>query len=264
MTMKKLALLGCGNMGTAIALGVSQHQHDIHIFTYDPDHDKSLHLAKRISGTAVKSYEELKDCDAFLLACKPQQFKDLASELKHSLNSQTLVLSIMAGVSTETLSAHLPAKKLVRIMPNTPCLIGKGVCGIFAMGLSENEEKEVHALFSPISKTYAFSSDDEIDKVTAITGSGPAYVFEFARVLSKAFQEMNISREKAEDMVKQLFVGSSALMQDAEDSIETLRNKVTSKGGTTEAALNSLRDAQFEEVLKSAAQAAYKRAKELS
>ncbi|PIR24625.1 MAG: pyrroline-5-carboxylate reductase [Deltaproteobacteria bacterium CG_4_10_14_0_2_um_filter_43_8] len=262
--MKKLALLGCGNMGTAIALGVSKHQHGIHVFTYDPDHKKSLELADRISGTAVKSYEELKECDAFLLACKPQQFKELATQLKKHLSSESLVLSIMAGVSTKTLSAALPAKKLVRVMPNTPCLIGKGVCGIYALGLSESEEKEVHALFSPISKTYAFSSDDEIDKVTAITGSGPAYVFEFARVLSKAFSQMGIAAEKAEDMVKQLFVGSSALMQEAEESIETLRNQVTSKGGTTEAALNTLHETQFEDMLTAATQSAYKRAKELS
>lgn len=262
---KKLAILGCGNMGSAIAAGLSGKSSYFKMSLYDPTPEKSSALAKQTGSKAVSSISGLKPCDAFLIACKPQHFGDLAKQLKPILMPEKVVVSIMAGVSSATLATRLGIKKIARVMPNTPCLVREGVAAIYFSETLNREEKEsVEQIFRPIAQVFDFTSDKEIDIATALTGSGPAYFFEIARILSGKATALGLNTTDAEAMTKQLLRGSATLMLQSKDSLETLRDNVTSKGGTTQAALETFQKLELEKTLRAGLEAAFRRAEELS
>lgn len=262
---KKLAILGCGNMGSAIADGLSGKASDFAIRLYDPTPEKSSTLARKTGGKEVSSMAELETCDTFLIACKPQHFGDLAENLKPVLTPEKVVVSIMAGISSATLAARLGVPKIARVMPNTPCLVREGVAAIyFSETLNRSEKESIEKIFLPIARVFRFHSDREIDIATALTGSGPAYFFEIARVLADSATALGLNAADAEAMTKQLIRGSATLMLQSKDSLEILRDNVTSKGGTTQAALETFQKLGLEKTLQAGLEAAFKRAQELS
>lgn len=261
---KKLAILGCGNMGSAISLGLAKESKDFEFFYYDPQKEKAAALAKQTKGSAVDSISGVKGCEYFLLACKPQQFEDLASELKGAVNNDSRIISIMAGVPSPKIQKGLGCNKLARVMPNTPCLIGEGACAIYFTNMNAEEQKTVKQIFEAVADVHFVNSDDEIDMATAVIGSGPAYYFEITRIIADKLAALGMEPKKAEAMSKQVAKGAALLMLNSEDSPETLRNKVTSKGGTTHAALESFKEKNLEDTISKGVEAAYRRAKELS
>jgi len=266
MAKHKLAVLGCGNMGSAIALGLAKKSKNFEIIAYNPTPKKAQKIANETKGKRAASMDDVKHGEYFLIACKPQQFGDLAKELLPQLSKKSVIVSIMAGVSVAKMKKLLPKAELfVRVMPNTPCLIGEGVSGIyFTSNISKEKKNVVKEIFSAVSKVFFFKNETEIDTVTAATGAGPAYIFEFAIQMIQKTIAMGIDPKTAEAMIQQLFVGASLLMANSPDSPETLRNKVTSKGGTTEAALKKLKEYQIDKAISEALEAAFQRAKELS
>lgn len=260
---KKLAVLGCGNMGSAVALGLANASDNFEFFTYTPTQTKAKKLAEEIGGNAVQKVSDLKTCDFFLIACKPQQYGDLAKELGPIVRESSVLVSVMAGITVPTLK-KLGSRKVARAMPNTPCLIGEGACGIFYFNLSEEEKKQVTGMFTPIAQVFEVASDDEIDMATAVIGSGPAYYFEITRIIADKLAALGIPKARAAEMTKAVAKGAAALMLQSSDTLEELRNKVTSKKGTTDAALTSFKKNQLEKIIAEGVEAAYKRAKELA
>ncbi|MBI4126807.1 MAG: pyrroline-5-carboxylate reductase [Deltaproteobacteria bacterium] len=214
----------------------------------------------------MKTPGELPPCDFYLIACKPQQFSELAKNLNSIINPQGVVISIMAGVTTTKIKSLLPrAEKIVRTMPNLPCLVGEGVTGMYVTpAVSPEERNIVQGIFETVSKTFLFESESALDIVVAVTGSGPAYVFEWANLLIHKMTAMGMDAKTADGMVRQLFVGASRLMAESPDSPEELGKRVTSKGGTTEAALKVFSESKLDAIVSKAIDAAFNRAKELS
>src|SRR3989338_1560522 len=225
----KLALIGCGNMGGAIFLGLSKKKHSFEFFYYDPDLEKSGRLAGQTKGTAVKAMADLKSCDLFLLAVKPQQYDAMAAELKNALHAEAKIISVVTGISTPTLQKTLGVMPIARVMPNTPCLIGEGACAIFFTAMGPAEQRIVKEIFSAVALVFEVGSDDAIDASTAVIGSGPAYFFEIARIIAGKYATLGIDPAAAQTIVQQVVRGSALLMQQSTDSPETLRDKVTSK-----------------------------------
>lgn len=197
------------------------------------------------------------------LAVKPQDLSAAVADLP-TLDQQ-LVISVMAGTSTQTLSQLTGATRIIRSMPNTPAKIGKGMTVWFATpNVSEDDRVWFKTVLGGYSTLLEVDSDDWIDKATAVSGSGPAYVFAFVEALMSAAKELGFSDEQARVLVTQTCVGATALIEQSTEPISTLRQHVTSKGGTTAAALNALELSGFEPMWKKAIQSAYDKAKTLS
>ena len=200
-----------------------------------------------------------------ILGCKPQQLDSLS--LGGSAKKvDCLLLSIMAGITIERLSRTFPCvKNIIRAMPNTPGQIGEGITGyVFSATADQADQELISSVLSSLGTALALDSEDDIDKVTAISGSGPAYVFEFACALENAAIEIGMNPSLARKFAMQTIIGSARLMDTSELHPEDLRNQVTSPNGTTQAALDSFSSNNFRELILNAVKAARNRSIELS
>jgi pyrroline-5-carboxylate reductase len=202
--------------------------------------------------------------DIIVLAVKPQNLSEVLADLKGRLQSAQLVLSIVAGVKIEAISRGLAHNRIVRSMPNTPARIGLGFSGWTATPAVTRAQKEWsrHILGAMGNEIY-FDDEKNLDMVTAVSGSGPAYFFLFAESLINAAVNIGLSRENAEEMVLQTMLGSVNLMLESGQPPAELRRNVTSKGGTTERALKVFEEAGLERIVSDAVRAAFERAREL-
>jgi len=206
----------------------------------------------------------LNEAEAVVLACKPQQFSAIDATLAEAARGK-LILSILAGTPLSRLSDKFSnVRNIVRTMPNTPGQIGAGVTA-FAP-LRPLTDKDTTIVENTLSSLGNFHEVDEVDldAVTALSGSGPAYVFEFATALREAGVNCGLDRELAESLAIDTLLGAAMLLAESEDSPEDLRNAVTSPGGTTAAALNVLSDANFRGLIDQALAAAKARSLELA
>ena len=172
----------------------------------------------------------------------------------------------MAGITLKRLQRSFPkAKNIVRSMPNTPGQIGEGATGYFFLKDPENEDaKTIQSILSSLGKTHSSKQESELDLVTAISGSGPAYLFEFTCALEEAAREIGLDAQIAKELALQTIIGSAKLMENSDFSPEELRNQVTSPNGTTQAALESFSSDELREIVKRAVTAARNRSIELS
>jgi pyrroline-5-carboxylate reductase len=202
--------------------------------------------------------------DVIVLAVKPQQMKEAArfSGFKPNAN---LVISIAAGITLTSLARWLGGHgKLVRAMPNTPALIGAGVTGLYALeGVSDAEKKQAETILGAVSTTVWISDESLMDAVTAVSGSGPAYVFWFIEHLAKAGESLGLPPETAKTLALETVLGAAKLAAQSGESPSVLRERVTSKGGTTEAALRAFEEQKLAERFLRAVEAARDRGAEL-
>ena len=215
-----------------------------------------VRASAQISGEIVE--------DVVLLAVKPQQMRETALELRHHLRGQ-LVISIAAGIRTHDLTRWLGGHdRIVRAMPNTPALIGSGVSGLFAAAaMAEADRDCAQKILASVGGVVWVQNEPDIDTVTAVSGSGPAYVFYFIEALEKAAVELGLDERQAHELAVQTFAGAAALAAGTDDPAAVLRARVTSKAGTTEAALLSMETHQVKSRIVEAVHAAAKRASEL-
>ncbi len=199
-----------------------------------------------------------------VLACKPQQFSALDATLT-ALTASKLVISILAGTTLERLGAKFPqCRNLVRAMPNTPGQIGAGATAYASRSpLAAADTTAVEAILGALGLTVALP-EAQLDAVTALSGSGPAYIFEFTKALEEAGVKLGLERPTAALLAKQTVLGSALLMDNSSEDPETLRNHVTSPGGTTQAALESFAGNNLRSIVTEALQAAQTRSVELS
>jgi pyrroline-5-carboxylate reductase len=260
--MKKLRLcvIGGGNMATAIVAGAVQRGvlTGAEIAVAEPNEerwDRFLELGCRVVAKA----SGLPDCDHLLLAVKPQVFPEIASDIRDQ--PAATVMSIMAGVRRDTIAKTLDAMAVVRLMPNLPCSIGVGATAIAAG--SEPHDVLAREIFEAIG-TVMTVDESVMDAVTAVSGSGPAYLFLLAEGMVAGAIKCGVDRETAELLVQQTLLGAATMLSTGHVSAENLRRAVTSPGGTTEAALAVLADGQMLHAVTDAVIAARDRARSLS
>lgn len=262
----KISFIGGGNMATALIGGLAGKLTDgANIHVVDLNADALARLAQQFGvSTAQQIDAAIAASDVIVLAVKPQQMKEVVAQLQPHLSSQ-LVLSIAAGIRAVDLSRWLNGHTaIVRTMPNTPALIGKGITGMVAMaGVSSAQRDAADAIMRAVGATVWLSDEALIDPVTAVSGSGPAYVYYFIEAMQQAAQEMGLSAEQGNELAIATFVGASQLAAQSSDPVSLLRERVTSKGGTTYAALTSMEAGGVKDGIIAALKAAAARGKEL-
>ncbi len=196
-------------------------------------------------------------------AVKPQFFKGATLPVR-AHTAQALHLSVAAGIRSDSIAKWLGSERIVRAMPNTPALIGKGISALFARsGVSAQERDHVTQVMATTGDLLWLEHEEQLDAVTALSGSGPAYVFYFMEAMTTAGVEMGLSREQAHRLSLATFLGAAELARGSSESPRTLRQKVTSPGGTTQAALASMEDDDLQAQIINAIYAARQRAREL-
>ena len=267
--MKKyeLCIIGTGNMGEAVLSGVLKKKLFIstEISAIEIDSDKRKLIKKQYGITCSNNFSLIKSSKRLLLAVKPQNIDSLLKEIDKYLSRETLILSIAAGKTINDIKKNLTKElPIIRIMPNTPALVGLGVSGIcFNDKVTSKQKKDAVKIFKSIGKVLIFS-EDKMNNVTAVSGSGPAYVFYFAEALLESAESLGFSKKEAEELVYGTIEGALLLIKKTSSSPSLLREKVTSKGGTTEAALNILDKNKVKNIFKKAIHAAKNRGSQLS
>ncbi len=242
--------------------------HDVHVIDINPDALQSW--AQQGCSTATGPDDTLASRRIWVLAVKPQFMKETVAGLRPYLQPDTLVVSIAAGISAQALgnwlgSPEQPWTRLVRSMPNTPALIAAGATGLMAgSGVSEAERAQVQMLFKAVGEVVWVDDDHAIDVVTSLSGSGPAYVFLFLEAMISAAVEQGMDAAQARRLALATVSGATQLAGLSHEDLATLRERVTSKGGTTAAALDVLNQNDFSGTVRNAMLAAAKRAEELS
>ncbi len=263
----KIAFIGGGNMGQAmlsaiVSKGICRPE-DISVC--EPNKERCDFLAKDYGVFATdNSSKAIEKSDIIILAIKPQTLNEFMAENGGSFQQGQLVLSIIAGKSISVLKNGLKHNGIVRAMPNTPAQIGYGMTVWTATPeVTDKQKTQAASILGAMGKEIFVTDEDYIDIATAISGSGPAYVFLFMESLINAAQKLGMPADKAYDMVMQLMTGSVKYACNSEHSLSKLKEMVTSPGGTTAAALNIFADRDFSGIVEEATNAAYKRAKEL-
>ena len=261
----KISFIGGGNMAGALVAGLAG-KHTIHIV--DPNGEARARLEQAYGvSSAPSAGPEIAGSDVVVLAVKPQQMRDVAAALGKLLagTSDALVLSIAAGIRASDLARWLGNYgNIVRTMPNTPALVNKGMTGMVAMeGVSAAHRQMAEDIMRAVGQVVWLDREDLIDPVTAVSGSGPAYVFYFIEAMVQAAEEMGLTAEQGRQMAVATFEGAARLAAESSEPVSVLRERVTSKGGTTYAALTSMEESGVKDAIIKAMKAAAARGKEL-
>ena len=262
----KITFLGGGNMAIALVGGLIQRgfaPHDLSVIEILPEARERLSAQFTINLYAEASADALA-CDVLVLAVKPQQMRAALASLPGG-DRKPLIVSIAAGLLVDDLARWMGGyRRIVRAMPNTPALIGAGMTGLYAdPSVSIEDKNRAEAILGAVGATVWVNSEDLIDSVTAISGSGPAYVFLFLEAMQEAARELGLSPETARSLAIQTVIGSAQLAEQSSEPVSVLRERVTSKGGTTEAALKKKAEMGVKEGLIAGMHAAAERSREL-
>ena len=263
--MDMIAFIGGGNMAAALIGGlVESGRAGDSILVVDPGDAQRAKLQADFGvRTAPVADTALKDAATVVWAVKPQLFRSAAAPCAAHVGA-ALHLSVMAGIRSEALARATGAPRIVRSMPNTPALIGAGIAGLFAREAATAADRaEVEAVLAPTGRLLWVAREEDLDAVTALSGSGPAYVFYFVEAMVQAACEMGLSEAQGKALALATFAGSTALAQASDEGPAVLRERVTSKGGTTHAALMSLEASGVKTAFIAAMKAAQQRAREL-
>ena len=268
MDGKTIGFIGAGNMANSLIRGLlTRGMNSASILAADVDADKLQHLSTDCKITAASNQQIADSADVIVLAVKPQVIEAVCTDLQLAATSSSrLIVSIAAGITIQHLQDWLgDSEAIVRCMPNTPALIGKGISGLFAnANVSELQRRASEQLMDAVGVCVWVDQESDIDTVTAVSGSGPAYFFLFIEAMQEAAREMGLSEEVAKSLVYQTAVGAAELAINSEDDITELRRKVTSPGGTTERAINQFEEDGLREIVKRALTAARDRSIELA
>ncbi|MFW6412493.1 MAG: pyrroline-5-carboxylate reductase family protein [Oceanicaulis sp.] len=256
-----VVMVGCGNMGGAL-LAQWAKLDGVTITVIDPagpqvpDGVDVVASADALSGRAF---------DALVVAVKPQLIDAAVPQAAGLLKEHGFALSIAAGTSAATISRAVGGRRAIRLMPNMPARIGRGVSGLFAQdGIGPDQKKLADRMGEAVGAAIWVADEDQIDRITAAAGSGPGYVYEFARTYQLAVQELGFDENQSRALVLQTIAGCMALAEATGESFEALRDSIMSKGGTTAAGVSTLNENDvLTKHVKGALQAAYDRACEL-
>ena len=260
-----IAFIGGGNMASAIIGGLLKRgTAAAQIQVVEPFEEQRNKLKQQFGVQAIEAPgPSLASAHMVVWAVKPQTFKDAALQSRFHTKS-ALHLSVAAGIRSDSIAHWLGSERVVRSMPNTPALVGKGMTALFARDAATAADRLAVEGVIKTTGDYVWLTDEtQLDAVTALSGSGPAYVFYFIEAMIEAGVAMGLPREQAHKLAVATFVGSAALAKASDEPPEVLRARVTSKGGTTHAALTSMEQDQVKTLFMRAMYAAQQRAREL-
>ncbi|MGE0806036.1 MAG: pyrroline-5-carboxylate reductase [Burkholderiaceae bacterium] len=263
----QIGFIGGGNMASALIGGLlARGTSASELRVVDPSADQRAALQKRFSIATFERADagSLAGLDLLVIAVKPQQMREAVQGLADAL-ANTLVISVAAGIRAADLSRWLSGhQRIVRAMPNTPALIGMGVTGLAALpGLSPNDREQAERVLGAVGQTVWVDDEAQIDAVTAVSGSGPAYAFLFMEALIDGARALGLDATQARTLVLGTFTGAAQLAEQSDDPPATLRERVTSKGGTTAAALAVMEAGELRRVIADALAAAQRRGAEM-
>ncbi len=209
--------------------------------------------------------EAIEGADVIVLAVKPQAMKAVCQALRPSLKPQQLVVSIAAGITCSSMNSWLGAQPIVRCMPNTPALLRQGVSGLYATAeVSAQQRQQAEALLSAVGIALWLDQEQQLDAVTAVSGSGPAYFFLLIEAMTAAGEKLGLPRETAAQLTLQTALGAAHMAVSSDVDAAELRRRVTSPAGTTEAAIKSFQAGGFEALVEKALGAAAHRSAEMA
>lgn len=253
-------------MGLAIAKSLVEKREKIvsKLIICERDESKWKNfLDLKTEVVSAPNEKEINKNDIIIIAVKPQDFENLSKKIGNFVSGK-IIISIVAGITLEKMKKHLKNAKIIRVMPNTPSLIGEGISGWIAdKEVKKNEKEIVKNILSCFGDEVEFEKEDEINVVTAISGSGPAYVFYILKNIIDSAEKLGLTREKAKKLAIKTFIGSAKLAEISIDELEDLQKKVMSKGGTTEQAIKIFEEKGLGKILQEGIEKAYLKAKEL-
>ncbi|MCJ7933170.1 MAG: pyrroline-5-carboxylate reductase [Chryseobacterium sp.] len=265
----KIAILGAGNMGLSFSKSFLKYElikpENLHLILRNPS--KISKIAEDFPKSKISTFEEVKalNADLIIIAVKPQDFQQVAQNIRFTIQENQMVLSIMAGINIEKIQHSLNHPLVVRAMPNSPTLLGMGITGYTAAnGISFSQLISIERLLNSTGRSVYLENEELLDGVTALSGSGPAYFYYIIDAMIKAGIEMGIEENLSQLFVKQTMLGAYHLINNSEKNLEELIRDVASKGGTTEAALKTFEENNFKDIIKQGILNAEKRAKELN
>lgn len=268
MLKKKIGIIGIGNIGEAILNGLVDGKllKPSDIYLSDVDRKKVSSCVRKFGVNGSISNQELvKSCDVIILAVKPHHKDFVLNEIKGEVKGKKLFISVAAGYSIENIKRIIGAgAKVVRVMPNIACRVGQSMSCILPGNSAGKFDVDIaKKIFQQIGKIVVVKNEDQLDLATAVSGSGPAYFYYFTEALADAAKKLGFSEDKAHLLAGQTFIGSAKLLDFTKKDFGVLRQEVTSKGGTTEAALKSFEKDKMSNVVHKAIKTARDRAKQI-
>jgi len=265
----EIGVIGAGNAAEGIVHGIVRNTllFSDRIVASDPNESRRQLFASRFNVTVTSDNRFLvSNSDIIVLAVKPQQFVEVCGALSDLILPDHLIVSIMAGVSTKAIEARfapVPAR-VVRAMPNLPIHVGAGMAGVCKGRHAQDVDLlRAQRIFEAGGRSLVIEDESQMDAVTAVSGSGPAYFYYFAEALTAAAERIGLSPQQASILAKQTCLGAARMMIESDDPPDVLRAKVTSPGGTTQAAIKAMTDNQVFEHICLAVEAAWRRSREL-
>ena len=266
--MSKIVFIGGGNMASCLIGGMLANGFSSQDITVsEPNEDSRKQVASSYGVlTTADNIEAVSQADIVVLAVKPQIMAAVAAPLATALGHKPIIVSIAAGIPVNALQNWLGNElKIVRAMPNTPAVVQSGATGLFAnQSLEQNQQAVIESIFSAVGYACWVNQESDIDAVTAVSGSGPAYFFLIYEAMLKVAQELGLDSETASKLTLHTALGAARLALTSESAPDVLRKQVTSPGGTTQAAIESFQAQDLEQVFRQAMTAAVERAKEMS
>ncbi len=253
-----IGFIGGGNMARAIISGLKKNNFSMSAITVmELDAEKRAQLTAEFNINTTDQQAGIAPCDVIILAVKPQQLKEVCNQIRPLLSAQ-LIVSIAAGVRSIELARWLGDYPfIVRVMPNTPAQIQAGISALYAtQNVTPNQREQATSILAAVGKTLWLDEEGKMDAVTAISGSGPAYVFFMIVALQEAGVDLGLNTDDARMLALETFAGASLLAIQSADDVKTLRAQVTSKGGTTEQGILALETGNIKSIIARAAQAA--------
>jgi pyrroline-5-carboxylate reductase len=265
MPNDSIAFIGGGNMASALIGGLLKSGLPASaiqvVEPYAAQRDKLAQQFGVVAQAAASS--ALAGSSLVVWAVKPQAFAEASAPCAPYVGT-ALQLSVMAGIRSAAIVRATGSARVVRAMPNTPALIGRGIAGLYARdAVAPAERKRIEQLLAPTGQVLWVAREDDLDAVTALSGSGPAYVFYFIEAMMQAAQDMGLSEAQGRTLAQATFAGATALAMQSDEAPAVLRERVTSKGGTTHAAISSMQGDGVQAAFIKAIRAAQRRAREL-
>lgn len=267
MSKTRIAFIGAGNMAASLIGGMRAQGVEAELIrASDPGAETRERVAKEHGIEVVAdNAEAIEGADVVLLAVKPQMMKTVCEALRPALKPSQLLVSIAAGITCASMKAWLGEQPIVRCMPNTPALLRQGVSGLYATAeVTQAQRQQAETLLSAVGIALWVEEETQIDAVTAVSGSGPAYFFLLIEAMTAAGVKLGLSQEVAKQLAEQTALGAARMATESDVDAAELRRRVTSPAGTTEAAIKSFQADGFEAMVEKALGAAAHRSAEMA
>lgn len=265
--MKKIVFIGAGSMAEALIRGwISQNVvPSDHIYVMNHSNTERLHeLNEMYKVQIVECKEQLSDADLLVLAMKPKDLHNALSSIKQYVNKNTAILSVVAGISISTIEQIVGKRPIARSMPNTSATIGMAASGITFNEQVTPSQKQLYLQMLKAVGIVIEVEEDQLHAITALSGSGPAYLYYLVEAWEKIGTEFGLSKEVVRKLMVQTMAGAAAMLEQVKEEPNVLRQQVTSPGGTTEAGINALESYNFTEAIHACIKSAEARSRELA